>query len=178
MDLPKNRRPSFKPPDVPSMAFSMVISSAYSMSLPTGMPIAIRVTFSRHVAIGRKISRRRLAFDGRIGGQDHFVHLTVLHPPHQIGNAQLLRAHSMQRRNRAMQHVVHAVKMLGLLDGGDVGRFFHDANQPLIARCAAAIDARINIGNIVADGAQAQAGLHVAHRAASNSASSSLERRI
>ena len=28
------------------MAFSMVISSVYSMSLPTGMPIAMRVTFS------------------------------------------------------------------------------------------------------------------------------------
>jgi hypothetical protein len=30
----------------PSMDFSIVISSAYSMSLPTGMPIAIRVTLS------------------------------------------------------------------------------------------------------------------------------------
>jgi hypothetical protein len=28
----------------PSMAFNMVISSAYSISLPTGMPIAMRVT--------------------------------------------------------------------------------------------------------------------------------------
>ena len=30
----------------PSIAFSIVISSAYSMSLPTGIPIAIRVTLS------------------------------------------------------------------------------------------------------------------------------------
>jgi hypothetical protein len=30
----------------PSIAFSMVISSVYSMSLPTGMPIAMRVTFT------------------------------------------------------------------------------------------------------------------------------------
>ena len=30
----------------PSMAFSMVISSVYSMSLPTGMPMAMRVTFT------------------------------------------------------------------------------------------------------------------------------------
>ncbi len=28
------------------MAFSMVISSVYSMSLPTGIPMAIRVTFT------------------------------------------------------------------------------------------------------------------------------------
>jgi len=30
----------------PSMAFNIVISSVYSMSLPTGIPIAIRVTFN------------------------------------------------------------------------------------------------------------------------------------
>lgn len=30
----------------PSIDFSMVISSAYSMSLPTGIPIAMRVTLS------------------------------------------------------------------------------------------------------------------------------------
>ena len=30
----------------PSIAFSMVISSVYSMSLPTGMPIAMRVTLT------------------------------------------------------------------------------------------------------------------------------------
>lgn len=30
----------------PSMAFSMVISSVYSMSLPTGIPIAMRVTLT------------------------------------------------------------------------------------------------------------------------------------
>jgi hypothetical protein len=30
----------------PSMAFSMVTSSAYSMSLPAGMPVAMRVTFT------------------------------------------------------------------------------------------------------------------------------------
>ena len=30
----------------PSIAFSMVISSVYSMSLPTGMPMAMRVTFT------------------------------------------------------------------------------------------------------------------------------------
>ncbi len=30
----------------PSMAFSMVTSSVYSMSLPTGMPMAMRVTRS------------------------------------------------------------------------------------------------------------------------------------
>ncbi len=30
----------------PSIAFSIVISSVYSMSLPTGMPMAMRVTFT------------------------------------------------------------------------------------------------------------------------------------
>lgn len=30
----------------PSMAFSIVISSAYSISLPTGIPVAMRVIFN------------------------------------------------------------------------------------------------------------------------------------
>ena len=31
---------------LPSIAFDMVTSSAYSMSLPAGMPVAMRVTFT------------------------------------------------------------------------------------------------------------------------------------
>jgi len=48
--VPKTRFVGFDPTTYnsrrPSIDFSMVISSAYSMSLPTGMPIAIRVTRS------------------------------------------------------------------------------------------------------------------------------------
>ena len=62
-----------------------------------------------------------------------------------------------------MQHVVTAIEMAGLLDRRDIGGFLHHANLALVAGGAGTINARINIGNIVADGAEAQAGFHIAH---------------
>jgi hypothetical protein len=67
-----------------------------------------------------------------------------------------------------MQHMVDAlVAPLGTsrpFDGGDVRRFLDDADLAMVARGAGAIDAWIDIGDAVADGAQAQADLQAAHR--------------
>ena len=52
----------------------MVTSSAYSRSLPTGTPIAIRVTFdAERLQQAREVDRGRLAFDVRVGREDHLV---------------------------------------------------------------------------------------------------------
>ena len=61
-----------------------------------------------------------------------------------------------------MQHVIHAIEVLGLFDGSDVGGFFHHAYQPLVASSAGAIGARVHIRDVVADGAEAKAGLDLA----------------
>ena len=52
-DFPRKSLPSIRYSQLraymsrrPSMALSMVISSVYSMSLPTGIPMAMRVTFT------------------------------------------------------------------------------------------------------------------------------------
>ena len=84
-------------------------------------------------------------------------------PGHQIGDAQLLGPDAVQRRERAVEHVVDAVKMARLFDGGDVGRFLDHADNLLIARRTAAVDAGIDVGNVVADGAQTQLGFDVAN---------------
>ena len=63
-----------------------------------------------------------------------------------------------------MQHVINAVEMLGLFNGGDVGRFFDDANQPLVAGRAGAINARINVGDVVANRAEAEIGFYILNR--------------
>jgi len=56
------------------MALSMVISSVYSMSLPTGMPMAMPVDFHACASkLLRWISGRGLASDGWIGGDDDSV---------------------------------------------------------------------------------------------------------
>ena len=68
---------------------------------------------------------------------------------------------AVDRRNGSVQHVIDAVVVARLLDGGDVGRLFDHADEPLIAGRAGTIDAGINVGDVVADRAQAQAGLDV-----------------
>ena len=67
-----------------------------------------------------------------------------------------------KRRQRAVQHVIDAVVVAGLFDGGDVGRLLDHAHQPLVARRTGAIDAGIDVGDVVADRAEMQAGLHLA----------------
>ena len=147
----------------PSMAFSMVISSVYSMSLPTGMPIAMRVTFTpAALQLLGKYTCGGLAFDCGIGGENDLVDVSGIDAGDQIRDAQLLRTDAVQRRDRSVEDVEDSVEVLGLLDGGDVGRLFDYADQPLVARRAGAVDARVDVGDVVADGAEAQIGLDVA----------------
>jgi len=49
------------------------------------------------------------------------------------------------------------------LDRGDVSRLLDNADQALIAGWAGAVGAGIDVGDVVADGAEAQAGLEVMH---------------
>src|SRR5271166_2200387 len=69
----------------------------------------------------------------------------------------------MQRRQRAVQYVIHTVVVAGLLDGGNIGGLLHHAHQPLITRGAGAVGAGIDLGDVVADGAQAQVRLDLAN---------------
>ncbi|SPE30065.1 hypothetical protein SBA2_480006 [Acidobacteriia bacterium SbA2] len=104
------------------------------------------------------------AFDGGIGGEDDFFDFSAADPADQVGDAQLLGSYAVQGRNRAVEHVVDAVKMPRLLDCGNVGGFLHDADDLLIPGRAAAVDAGIDVGNVVADRAQTQLGLDVSNR--------------
>ena len=63
-----------------------------------------------------------------------------------------------------MKHMVGAVKMLGLFNGRDIGRLFHDADQALVARRTAAVNTRVHVRDVVAERAQPQIGLDVVDR--------------
>src|SRR5438874_6668970 len=63
---------------------------------------------------------------------------------------------AMQRRYGAVQHVVNAVEVACLLNGADVGGLLHHADQLVIARGAGAVNAGINISDVVALRAQQQ----------------------
>jgi len=56
-----------------------------------------------------------------------------------------------------------SVKVLGLFDGGDVGGFLDNANEMLIACGTGAVDAGIDIGDVVTNGAKAEISLNVAY---------------
>src|SRR5664279_474820 len=62
----------------------------------------------------------------------------------------------MERGQGTVEYVVYAVVAACLLYRRDVRWLFDDADHALIARRAGAIDAGINIGNIVANGAEPQ----------------------
>lgn len=63
-----------------------------------------------------------------------------------------------------MQHVVDAVKAPRLFDGGDIRWLLYHANQALVTGRAAAIHARIDIRDVVANRAEMKAGFDLADR--------------
>ena len=101
----------------PLHAFCIVISSVYSRSLPTGTPIAMRVTRdAERLEQPRQVDRGRLALDGGIGGEDDLLDAALLHAREQALDLQVVGTDALQRRQRAHQHVVDAREPARLLD--------------------------------------------------------------
>jgi hypothetical protein len=61
-----------------------------------------------------------------------------------------------------VENVIDAIKVARFFDCGDVCRLLDYANNFLIARRAAAVNAGIDVGNVVADRAQMKVGFNVA----------------
>src|ERR1035438_5759791 len=59
--------------------------------------------------------------------------------------------------------MVDAVEMPSPFHRGNVGGFFDNADQFLVTGWAAAVDARIDVGDVVADRAKTQTGFDVAN---------------
>jgi hypothetical protein len=75
-----------------------------------------------------------------------------------------------------MEDMEDSVKVLSLFDGGDVGGFLDNANEMLIARGTGAVDARVDVCDVVTNGQRRVLTSRTA--VARASASSSLERRM
>ncbi len=86
----------------------------------------------------RQVDRRGLAFDGRIGGEDHFVDAAAGDARQQALDLQVVGADALQRRDRAHQHVIDAAEAAGAIDDVDVLRLFDDADDAVIAAVVAA----------------------------------------
>ena len=114
----------------PSNARPSVTSSAYSRSPPTGSPLAMRVTsmpsgFSKP----REVHRGRFALDVGVRREDDLVDAVLLDAREQLLDAQLLGADALDRRDRALEHVVAALELAGALDRDDVARLLDDAQR-------------------------------------------------
>ncbi len=143
----------------------MLTSSAYSMSLPAGTPVAIRVTRTGNPrsACASQLARC-LTLKRRTSGQNHLVHFAMFRPAQQGSRAKLVRSNPMQGRKRPVQHVINSLVPAGPFHRGNARRLFHHTNQPLIARRAGAISAGVHVRHIVANGAQPQTRLQPPHR--------------
>jgi len=112
----------------------------------------------------REVGRGGFALDSGVGGDNQFIHASRFDPPGETGDAQLVGTDTVQWRKRPVQNVVHAVVVAGLLDGRDVRRLFHYADQPLIPIRIGTVFAGIDVGDVVANRAEMQAGLQLADR--------------
>src|SRR5207248_4014015 len=100
----------------------------------------------------RQVERRRLSFDGRIGGHDHFLHLAV-QPRDQFFEFELIGPDAVERGERAVQHVVPAAELARALHREQIGDRLDHADDPGVALRVGADRARILRGQIAADGA-------------------------
>ena len=115
-----------------------VTSSAYSRSPPTGMPAGDpgdAADLAGQALV--EVHRRRLALERRVGGEDDLDERRrlgrLVDAREQLPDLQPVRPDPVDRRDRAVEHVVHAAELAGPLEGEDVERLLDDA-QPATGR--------------------------------------------
>src|SRR5258705_1028712 len=102
----------------------------------------------------RDVERGRLALHRRIGGDDHLLD-SLPEPRHQLPQLQLIRTDAVERRERAVQHVIAPAKLARALDGEEVGHRLHHADHPRVALRVPADRAGVVGGEVAAGGAEA-----------------------
>ena len=132
-----------------------MISSAYSRSEPTGSPLASRVTATLGRALAQRVGqveRGGLAGRGRVRGDHDLAHaVAVRHAAEQLGDVQVLGVDAVDRRQRAAQHVVAAVELVGALDRDHVARLLDHADHGRLAALVLADAAGRLGGEVEAD---------------------------
>src|SRR3954469_16039402 len=113
----------------------------------------------------RKVHRGGLTFDVRVRRQDHLRDLLVLDALQQLLDAQLLRPDALDRRDRALQHVVSTVELVGALDRDDVARLLDHAHERRVAALVEAVPAELTRREVEAPRAPADARLRLGDRA-------------
>ena len=103
------------------------------------------------------------AFESGAGGEDYFVDFAALDTGDESAGAELIGTNAVKRREGAMEDVIDTLIALGALNGVDVRGLFDDADQAVVAGGARTVNAGVDVGDAVADRAEAKAGLEAAY---------------
>ena len=109
----------------------------------------------------RQVHGRGLALGVRVRGHDDLTHRAVCDAVQQLADAQIVRPDVAQRRNDAVQHMVHAMVFPRPLHGDHILRLCHNADETVVALGVGADRAQLLIGQVLADRAEANAVLRV-----------------
>src|SRR4051812_11200021 len=79
------------------------------------------------------VHRRALAFQIRVRCEDHLLDAAALHALDKLRDLEIVRADTVHRRDRAVEHVEASFELSGAFDREHVERFFHDADDLRVA---------------------------------------------
>src|SRR5262249_40928779 len=102
----------------------------------------------------RQIVRSRFTLGVRISGKDYLFYFFPSQSLQQILDSELIGADPANWGERAVQHVIQPPVFAGLFYRHLVVRLFHDQDNAPVALRVRAEAARVNIGDVIADGAE------------------------
>ena len=109
--------------------------------------------------------RGRVALDVGIRGENHLGDALLDDALEELLDAELLGADPLDRGDRSLQHVVAAPEFVGALDGDDVARVLHDAEQRGVTPVVEAEHAELALADVEAAPAPRDAVLRLGDRA-------------
>src|SRR5262245_52010378 len=90
----------------------------------------------------------RLAGHVRVGCEHDLLHAVRLHAPHQLVDPQVAGLDSVERRERAAEHVVEPAKLVGALERDHVDGLLDDAHERVVAPRVRADRAQLLFGEV------------------------------
>src|SRR6185436_18040081 len=103
-----------------------------------------------------EVERGRLALDGGVGGEDDLAHGVAAEALEQSADLEILRTDAVERRQRALQHVIPAAKATRAIDRDQIAGLLDHANDLRRALAVRADRTRIGLGEPVAGLAEAR----------------------
>ena len=92
-----------------------------------------------------EVHGRGLALDVGVGAEDHLGDPLGVDAGQQLLDPQLIRSDAVDRADRALEHVVATVELVGPLDGDEVAGLLHHADHRRVAAVVGADAAQLGL---------------------------------